>query len=397
LRLLTSSWVLPVAGPPIRDGRVAVADGRVAWVGAPGDPGAPAGPLEDLGPGVILPGLVNAHCHLELSYLQGRIALPQPFVPWVRALVAARARETPNVLRAGAERGIGQLVGGGTVAVGDVSNGLAHLDLFPASGLRAVVFLELIGWDPERADAVLRAADAGLATLPPEWEAGGVTVRVAAHAPHSVSAALLRRLVERGGPAAVHLAESPTEVRFLTEGDEAWSVFLRERGLGHVAFQPTGMRPVRYLDSLGVLRPGLLAVHCVQTDAADHALLAERGVFVALCPRSNRNLDLGLPPVPSMLAAGVRLCLGSDGLSSVGTLDVLDDARLLRQAYPELSLHDLLRMATLGGAQALSLGELGSIEAGKRAALVHARAAGPVADPLEHVFSPDTLLKRIPQ
>jgi cytosine/adenosine deaminase-related metal-dependent hydrolase len=98
-----------------------------------------------------------------------------------------------------------------------------------------------------------------------------------------------------------------------------------------------------------------------------------------------------------MLAAGVRLCLGSDGLVSAGTLDVLDDARLLHQAFPELALHELLRMATLGGAQALGLAELGSIEVGKRAALVHARGQGPVADPLEHVFSPDTLLRRIPQ
>jgi cytosine/adenosine deaminase-related metal-dependent hydrolase len=395
--LLTSSWIVPVASPPVRDGRVALEGGRIAWVGAPGDPGEPEGRLEDLGPGVILPGLVNAHCHLELSYLQGRIALPQPFVPWVRALVAARARETPNVLRAGAERGIEQLVGAGTVAVGDVSNGLAHLDLLAASSLRAVVHFELIGWDPERVDAVLRAADAGLAALPPEWEASGVSVRLAAHAPHSVAAALFRRLVERGGPAVVHLAESPTEARFLRDGDEDWSGFLKERGLGHVAFQPPGLGPVRYLESLGVLRPGLLAAHCVQTDAADHALLAERGVFVALCPRSNRNLELGLPPLPSLLAAGVRLCLGSDGLASAGTLDVLDDVRLLRQSFPDVPLQALVRMATLGGAEALGFDELGSLEPGKRGTLVHARAQGPIADPLEHLISPETRLQRIPE
>jgi cytosine/adenosine deaminase-related metal-dependent hydrolase len=395
LRLYTSSWVVPVSGPPIRDGRVAVEAGRIAWLGAARDPGAPEAPLEDLGPGVILPGLVNAHCHLELSYLQGRVALPQPFVAWVRALVAGRARETPNVLRAGAERGIQQLVGGGTVAVGDVSNALAHLDLLAASGLRAAVHLELIGWDPERADAALRAADAGLAALSPDWERAGVSVRLAAHAPHSVSPALFRRLVERGGPAAVHLAEAPTETRFLREGDEEWARFLKERGLGHVAFRPPGMSPVRYLDSLGALRPGLLAAHCVQTDASDHELLARRGVFVAICPRSNRNLEVGAAPVPALLAAGVRLCLGSDGLASVGTLDVLDDVRLLRQTFPELKLETLLRMATLGGAEALGFADLGSLEPGKRAVLVHAKAAAAVADPLEHIVSSETRLERV--
>src|SRR5262245_65678508 len=101
--------------PPIRDGRVAVDGGSVAWVGAPGAADEPRDTIVDLGPGVILPGLVNAHCHLELSYLQGRIALPHPFVGWVRDVVASRSAETPNVVRAGVERAIRQLLDAGTV------------------------------------------------------------------------------------------------------------------------------------------------------------------------------------------------------------------------------------------------------------------------------------------
>ena len=389
MRLLTSSWILPVAGPPIREGRVAVAEGRVAWLGRRTTPGAPAAPVEDLGPGVILPGLVNAHCHLELSYLQGRIALPQPFVPWVRALVAARARETPNVLRAGAERGIQQLVGGGTVAVGDVSNGLAHLDLFAASGLRAVVFLELIGWDPERADAVLRAADAGLAALPPEWEAGGVSVRIAAHAPHSVSPALFRRLVERGGPAAVHLAESPSERAFLREGDESGPSSCgrgpRPRrlptarpGSGSLPRFPGRAAP-------GSARGPLRADRCGRPCAAGGARRL-RGALPAQQPQPRAG-----PAARSFHAGGGRAAL--PGQRRAGERRHAGRARRRATAAPGVSgagAHELLRMATLGGAQALGLAELGSIEAGKRAALVHARGRGPIADPLEHVFSPDT-------
>jgi cytosine/adenosine deaminase-related metal-dependent hydrolase len=395
VQLFTSSWVVPVARPPVRDGRVAVDGGRIAWVGGPGEPGEPKCTIEDLGPGVILPGLVNAHCHLELSSLQGRIPLPLPFVPWVRELIAARAQETPNLLRAGVERGVRQLLDAGTAAVGDVSNDLAHLDLLAGSGLRAVVFYELIGWDPARAETIMDEADARLAALPDDLPGKGVSVRSAAHAPHSVSAALLGRLLARGGPATLHLAESTAETRFLRAGDDEWSSLLRDRGAGHVAFDPPGVSPVKYLDSLGILRPGLLAVHCVETDAADRSLLAHRGVFVAVCPRSNRNLELGPAPVPELLAAGVRLCLGSDSLASAGTLSVLDDARALRLAFPEVPAQALVRMATLGGAEALGLSELGSIEPGKAAALAHAPTQRAVRDPLEYLLCGEARLRRL--
>lgn len=395
MRLLTSSWVVPVAEPPIRNGRVAIEGDRIAWVGPPGAPGEPGGPLLELGPGVILPGLINAHCHLELSYLQGRLSIPRPFVPWVRDLVAARGAESPNVLRAGVERGVRQLLDAGTVGVGDASNELAHLDLLAASGLHAVVFHELIGWDPGRAEAILAAARARIADLPADLPSKGVAVRLAAHAPHSVSPALLGRLGAQADFGALHLAESPAESRFLRDGDEEWSGFLRERGFGGVGFEAAGVSPVQYVESLGILRAGLLAVHCVQTDAADHATLARHGVSVVVCPRSNRNLEVGRAPVPELLAAGVRLCLGTDSLASAGTLNVMDDVRALRQAFPQLPAAVLVRMATLEGATALGLAELGSIEPGKLAALAHAAADREIADPLEFLVSPQAHPRRI--
>jgi aminodeoxyfutalosine deaminase len=395
VRRFTSSWVVPVAQPPIPNGRVAVEGEHIAWVGAPGAPGEPDAPLQDLGPGVILPGLVNAHCHLELSYLQGRLSIPRPFVPWVRELLAARAGEKPNVVRAGVERGVRQILDAGTAAVGDASNELAHLDLLAASGLRAVVFHELIGWDPGSADAILAAARARIADLPADLASRGVGVRLAAHAPHSVSPALLGRLRAQGDFGGLHLAESPAESRFLRDGDDEWAGFLRERGFGTVPFRAAGVSAVQYAESLGLLRAGLLAVHCVQTDAADHAMLARRGVFVAVCPRSNRNLEVGRAPVPEMLAAGVRVCLGTDSLASVGTLNLMDDVRTLRQQFPQLPPAVLVRMATLEGAAALGLTELGSVEPGKRAALAHAAADREIADPLEFLVSPEAHPRRI--
>jgi aminodeoxyfutalosine deaminase len=390
---LAASWVLPIDGPPLRDGRVAVADGRVVWVGRPGDPGAPAGPVRDLGPGVLLPGLVNAHCHLELSHLAGELPTDGGFVPWVEALVARRGRLAPEVVDARTEEAVRFLEAGGTAAVGDVSNGLGHLDLLAASWLRAVVFHELLAWDPAQAETTLVAAEERLRAAC--GRESPVELRLAAHAPHSVSPALLARLAARGGVGTIHLAESREEARFLAGGDGPWAEFLARRGLGHVAFRPPGVSPVRYLDGLGLLRPGLVAVHAVHVDGEDRRLLADRGVAVVACPRSNRNLGVGTADVPALLDAGITVGLGTDSLASVETLDVLDDAVLLSRQFPDLDPAAVVRMATAGGAAALGFADLGALAPGRRAALAFAPADAPPPEPHRHLLSGAARLSRV--
>jgi cytosine/adenosine deaminase-related metal-dependent hydrolase len=390
LVLLAASWVVPVSAPPIRDGCVAVEGGRIAWVGPREGAGGAGGPVVELGDGVLLPGLVNAHCHLELTALAGLAAPPRSFVSWVRDLVREREALDPATGRQAVRAGLAELVGTGTVAVGDVSNQLAHLDLLGGSGIDAVVFYELIGWDPKGAEALLARAEARLAGL----ARGGAEVRLAAHAPHSVSAALFAGLLRRGAPATVHLAESPEESRFLRDGGGEWKAFLEERA-GAVPFQPPGTSPVAYLDSLGALHAGLLAAHCVQADARDIALLAERGVHVAVCPRSNRNLGVGIPAVPEMLRAGVRLCLGTDSAASAGRLDLMEDVAALRREFPGLDPAAIVGMATTGGAAALGLGDLGALEAGKRPAMAFAPAAPGLTEPLEFLVSGEARLRPV--
>ena len=394
MEILTASWVLPVMGPPVRDGRVAVDGGQVAWVGGAGDPGEPEGRPRDLGPGVLLPGLVNAHCHLELSHLAGLLPGGGGFVPWVESVVASRGRFAPEAMRSATASAIRFLEERGTVAVGDVSNALGHLDLLSASRLSAVVYLELLSWDPAKAEAVLAFAEQRLAEVTPALRPG-VDVRLAAHAPHSVSPALFALLVGRGGPAALHLAESPDETAFLAGGGGAWPGFLERRSLGDVAFAPPGLSPVRYADRLGVLHEHLVAAHGVQLDAVDREILARRGVHVVLCPRSNRHLGVGAADVPALLASGVRLALGTDSLASAETLDVLDDAVLLHRQFPALDPGAIVRMATLGGAEALGLDDLGAIAPGKRAALAFAPASGVDADPHELLLSGEARLEPV--
>ncbi|PYQ25687.1 MAG: hypothetical protein DMF81_01490 [Acidobacteria bacterium] len=384
MQLLAASWVVPVDGPPMRDGLVGVEDGRIAWMGAGTDPGRPRGPVRDLGPGVLLPGLVNAHCHLELSHLADvRPEGGRGFVAWVEALVERRAHADPARGRAAVRAALDEVKATGTIAVGDVSNALDHLGLLETSGLEAVVFHELLAWDPARAESVLDQARRRLAA-----SAGrGVRVRLAAHAPHSVSPPLLRALAAEGGPAAIHLAESEAESRFLDGGDPDWSAFLARRGLGHVRFAPPRQTPARYLDGLGVLHPGLVAAHCIRVDARDRELLGRRGVFVAVCPRSNRNLGVGIPPVPDLLASGIAVCLGTDSLASVDSLDLLADAAALHREFPALEPSAIVHMATATGARAIGLPDLGTLAPGQRAALAFSPAPRVPDDPLTFLVS----------
>jgi aminodeoxyfutalosine deaminase len=383
LVLLRAGWVVPVSGPAIRDGIVAVESGRVAWVGAADAPDRPPAEERDLGPGVLLPGFVNAHCHLELSYLAGAVPGAGGFSDWVGKLVAQRVGESGDGLRSAADLAARAMVAAGTVAVGDISNRLAHLDLMAAAGLRAVVFHELIGWDPGRAQDVLSAAEAALRSLTPQ---AGIEVKLAAHAPYSVSPALFAALRAHGGPACVHLAESPDEVRFLRTGDGPWVDFLASRGLDQVPFTAPGTSPVKYLDDLGVLHPRLLAVHCVQVDVEDARLLAARGVSVAVCPRSNRHIGVGTPPVPELLAAGVNVCVGTDSLASAPTLDVLADVRALHATFPQIAPATLIEMATRNGARALGLDDLGTLEPGQIGALAFMPSDRRLKDPLAYVL-----------
>jgi cytosine/adenosine deaminase-related metal-dependent hydrolase len=197
----------------------------------------------------------------------------------------------------------------------------------------------------------------------------------------------LRALGLRGGPAAIHLAESSEELAFLATGGGVWSAFLGRRGLGHVAFAGAGRSPVSYLDGLGALRNGTVCAHCVHVDPEDCRLLAARGAAVVLCPRSNRTLGVGRAPVEDLLAAGVLCALGTDSLASAPSLDLLQEAAELHRQWPAIPPGRIIRMATIDGARALGVDGLGDIAVGSAAALAFAPGPAALDDPLAFLVS----------
>ncbi len=367
-------WVVPISGPPIRDGWVTVDGGRVAALGQ--RRAAPAPDERDLGDVALMPGLVNAHTHLELSYLRGAIPLSSSFVDWIRSVIAAR-RQRPApaapVILLSVNRAIEEAAACGTALVGDISNTLVTFGPLARSSLAAVVFNEVIRFNGADAVSVVEEASRQLeALLPTDL----VRTSLAAHAPYSVAPLVfreIRRAIDRDPFArcSVHLSESAEEVEFIRTGQGPWRAMLEELGSWDPSWVAPRVSPVQYLDDSGFLDERVLAVHGVHMTSSDLVRLAARRTTLVTCPRSNRCTGAGAPPLEAFYASGVRVAVGTDSLASAPSLNVFDELAAMRALAPAVPASALLDSATRQGARALGFeSEFGSIEPGKRARLL---------------------------
>jgi len=369
-----ADWVLPISADPIPNSWVALDRGRIVALGRPNDGGG-AG-VVDLGRAAILPGLVNAHTHLELSYLRGSIAPTERFLDWIRAIMARRREladpADPNVLE-GVRAGIREARATGTALVGDISNSLVTVPLLAEAAMPAVVFYELIKFDDTDPVGRVQRARQQLDALPAFAD---VRTSIAPHAPYSVAPLLFRAIradLDRHpfNASTVHLAESAEEIRFLKTGDGPWRDLLQEIGVWSSEWKPPGSSPVAFLADAGFLDRRILVVHAVQCTASDISRLAAIGCTIVACPRSNRHVGVGSPPLEAFYRAGARVAFGTDSVASAEDLNVFSEISEARRIAPAVPARQLLESATLGGARSLRFdGELGSIEPGKRAALL---------------------------
>jgi cytosine/adenosine deaminase-related metal-dependent hydrolase len=382
--------VLPIAGPPIKDGWIDVDRNRIADLGS-GGRDRPAD--HDRGRVAIMPGLVNAHTHLELSYLRDRVPAAPAFVAWIRGVMTAR-RERPDP--AGAEileavdQGISEAVRCGTAVVGDISNTLVTFGPLAASPLAAVVFYELIRFNVEDPREFVEQARARMEALVPTT---AVRASLAAHAPYSVAPLVLRAIREAvardpAAPCSVHLSESAEEVEFLAEGTGPWRALLEDLGSWDPLWLAPGGSPAEYLDDLDFLDHRVLAVHGVQMTAADLARLAARGTTLVTCPRSNLHTGAGAPPLAAFYASGVAVAVGTDSLASTPDLNLFSELAAMRRLAPRVPAASLLESATRVGAEALGFGtDYGTIEPGKRARLLAVSIPDDVDDVEEYLVS----------
>lgn len=339
----------------IVDGGILIQDGRILAVGD-WKKVAGHGVQRDLGAVTIVPGLVNAHTHLELSHLAQRVSTGQGFMAWADSLFAAMREGRTD--EAAVELAVGQARGSGTCCLADVvvREGELVRRALARQGLEGLLWREFSGRDRDfRPDS-----------LPGRWSA-------AIHALYSTDQGLAQAVkgwcMARGLPFSLHLAEVPGENRLFRSGSGDFADFLRARRILPKGFEAPGLSATELARNLGLLDRDTLAVHCVRVDRRDVEILAESGASVCLCPRSNRLIGVGDAPAADLHAAGITLCLGTDSLASVPSLDLWEEVRALRRLLPPATpLHDLLVMVTANPARALGVEQdCGSLEAGKRA------------------------------
>jgi aminodeoxyfutalosine deaminase len=390
-----AAWVLPIAGPVLREGWVAVDGDRIVACGPASDapPGGEAEPPFNEDSFAVLPALVNAHTHLELSYMRGMIAPSGSFGEWVSALIGLRREhpdpEAPHIIAA-AREAIAQAKASGTGLVGDISNTLVTVALLREAGMPGRVFHEVFGFNLPDAAAVVRTGCDRLAALDTR---GVVRANITPHAPYSVSPEMFAE-VERvlaGAPdavASIHLGESPEEVAFLRTGGGGLRAALERVGAWNVSWQAPACGPVEYMERFGLVTPRMLAVHGVQFDDDDLARLRSAGATLVTCPRSNRWTGVGDPDIARFYRSGVRVAVGTDSLASVEDLNVFGELALMRTLAPEVPAAAVLESATRIGAEALGFGgDAGTIEPGKRAALIAVRVPEQVSDVEEYLLS----------
>jgi cytosine/adenosine deaminase-related metal-dependent hydrolase len=355
---LTARWIFPVDGSPLAGGCVTIAGDRIVEVGHP----KKGRPDVDLGDTVVLPGLVNAHTHLDLSGVHGAIPFKGDFTEWLRVVIRHRQSQTPDQIDAAIGAGLDESMRHGATLLGDIAGEGKSWPILTKAPLRAIVFREMLGLTANRASAGWARQD--------EWLSGDRTSStcrpgVSPHASYSVRSSLFLAASTAGIPAAVHLAETREEMELLGHRRGPFVPFLREMGV----WDPEGLAegPDQILRLFNGASPALF-VHCNYLPA-DSPIPANGSLVY--CPRT--HAAFGHPPHPfrDFLARGVRVALGTDSLASNPDLDLMGEARFLHRLHPDFPAETILQMATLTGAEALGWEkETGSLTPGKSADLV---------------------------
>jgi cytosine/adenosine deaminase-related metal-dependent hydrolase len=381
-----AAWVLPIDRAPIKDGVVATKDGKVASVGSALAQSADV----DLGNVALLPGLINAHTHLELSWMRDRVPPASTFTGWVKTLFAIRGRPDGAMSAdqiAPVHAAIAEAQASGTAAVGDISNSLNAVGPMREASLDGIVFHELLGFK-ERDGAMVAASQSARDGA----RSSGARVSLAPHAPYSTSLELFRAIRsavnELDHPImSVHLGENPEEVELLEKGTGPWRGILEMMGAWRFDWEAPGCDPVTYLDRHGLLDAKTLVIHGVQFSDAALRRLAEIGATVVTCPRSNQWVGVGYPPIERFYRSGVNVAVGTDSLASVADLNLFSELKTMRWLAPSVPASAILESGTLIGARALGLDDLGSLTPGKRAAMIAVSLPDVVTNVEEYLLS----------
>lgn len=380
MRILSAEYVLPISSPPIYGGAVVFDRSKIVEVGMRDVlvHRYPTADREELGRAAILPGLVNCHSHLEITAMRGQLDDSEhDFRTWLLKLNDIRSKMSEQEILASALCGASEGAAAGVTCFGDVGRfGKAGMEALKTAGLRGIVFQET-EFSPDNS-----TAQNDLAALLQRFEKlqGSSTSLVEAgispHSPYTVSRKLMEGIAEftsrNKTKLAVHAAESDDECRLLVDGSGFFREIYRKF---NIDWEVPRCTPIEFLAATGILETKPLLIHCVAANERDIELIAESGSRIAHCPKSNAKLGHGLAPLEKFLNTSIAVGLGSDSVASNNVCDILEESRfaaLAARSHPErkrfMSADEMLRLATIGGARALGLGDrIGTLEAGKDA------------------------------
>lgn len=354
-KTLSARWVVPIDVPPLEWGQVHIEGEKITGV-------SKAGTIEvdeNLGEVILLPGLVNAHTHLDLTGFPQERKDGSNFLEWIDSVIAHRMSTTPLQMQEHIQKGIDQSLKAGVCLIGDISAGGHSWDLLSQSKLGGVVYFELLGLNRDRAQTALEAFLSWMERIKPQ---DCLSPGVSPHAPYSVRIELLNFAIEQELPLQMHLAETLLEIELLQTRKGPFADWLIAKNV----YDELGMVPsVRNVLQLLDRNSQSVLVHgtCL-TD------FSEKKRKLVYCPRTHDFFNSSPHPMPQMLSAGWEIALGTDGLSSNPDLNVLSEARFVRAKFSQLSSDQILRMITINGAALLRADRKnGSLMRGKYANL----------------------------
>jgi cytosine/adenosine deaminase-related metal-dependent hydrolase len=314
-----------------------------------------------------MPGLVNVHVHLELPPLHDLIRA-RNYTDWVLKILKAKKNFTQNIYTTAAKQNIKAIIASGTTTVAEICSHNASPAALSQSGLRAVIYQEIISMEQTPRQKTFPRRDRSSSLI---------RFGLSPHSPHTVSEAVLKVVSsyadEKCLSICMHVAETQEEQRLLRRKKSELEKLYAAVGWDMTLAPKARSSLFEYLQGVGILSPAFLAVHAVHVDDKDIALIKRSGATIAHCPRSNHEIGVGTMPLKKFLDARISVGLGTDSLASSPTLNLWDEMRYAYQVHRRsgVTARDIFHMATLGGAKALGMDqEIGSLEPGKKADII---------------------------
>ncbi len=380
--ILRAKYVMPNSRTIIENGAVAIQGSKIVDVGPyPTIRSSGTSQIHDLGEAVLIPGLVNAHTHLDLTSSADSVQRTPKFTDWVFQIVGKR---TPSAIGPSVRQGVQQSLAGGVTTVGDIDGTGGTAQTLRDTPIRKVVFCEALGFSGEHAATGLARLRAYL-DAPPVPDSL-LTPALSPHAPYSTSADIYRQCVASGLSICTHIAETEEELEFLSSGTGAFVGYLEAFGISTAGWHPPQATPMQYMKTLGVLRKNSLLAHCNYLTDADVTILAESGASVVFCPRSHHYFYHTDHPIEQLVERGINVAIGTDSLASNWSLSLLDELKFLARAQPCIRPETLIDMVTCNGTKALGLEQVGRLEKGWQADVIGVQIPNDGRPAIERIF-----------